>query len=390
MRRILSLTLVTAMLLSTLMLTSCDTLTHFFSGLSGNKQEEPTRTTITEMEWRNAYKNTNYTLEFEDNEMKADIIVCNSWVKMLLNSYEVNGITLNNVELVFDFKNNLVLCETSMGWMAQNLEGSSFDSGFMFKNNQYHLGAIKGLPNVDFDDLVYEEQTQSYIAKDDSMLADCYFENGVLVSATLESVDTSKNTNMKITNIGTSIIEIPSSYENLSDAKVIAHTADTHTRTTITAEEFANNKNLMNSTIFIYSSDFTVAVAMVMKQNSKAIEISICVGDKTTTNQRAVIINGYLYNLTETNGKYIATQTSSTPTSALGDLLDNVDFNELTYDEANGYYTYTNYSNNTDGYFYFENGNLVKIVSVSNNMKTIAYVTNINSTEIDIPVYTVK
>ena len=386
MRKILSLTLVAVMLLSTLMLTSCSSITDFFNGLLG--KEEPVRTTITEMEWRNAYKNKNYTLEFEDGDIKADIVVCKSLVKILFKSYNVAGVSLDDIAVVFDLENKLILCETSIGWIAQDSEDLSLDLSDIFKNNQFHLGAIQGLPDVDFDELVYEEQTKSYIAKDKATLADCYFENGLLVSVTLESVDTTKNISMKITNIGTSVIDAPASYENLSDKNVLAHTADANTRTTVTASEFANNKNINNSTIYVYTSDMSALIEVVMRQNSKANETSICVAKKEMLNQKAIVINGYLYDLTKTNGKYVATNTYSTQTSAVGELLGSINFSDLIYDSANGYYKYANLT--TKGYFYFENGNLVKAVAVTNNSKTVTFITNINSTEIDIPAYTVQ
>ena len=90
MKRILSLTLVAVMLLSTLVLTSCDAITDFFGGLFGGEtKEEPARTTITEMEWRNAYKNNNYTLDFEQGGMRAILIVDDTVMKMEFVDYEI-------------------------------------------------------------------------------------------------------------------------------------------------------------------------------------------------------------------------------------------------------------------------------------------------------------
>ena len=64
MKKLLSFTLVAVMLLSTLMLSSCDFLTNIFNPSSN---QDAGRTTITEMEWLNAFNVTNYTMNVQMN-----------------------------------------------------------------------------------------------------------------------------------------------------------------------------------------------------------------------------------------------------------------------------------------------------------------------------------
>lgn len=386
MKRILSLTLVAVMLLSTLVLTSCDAITDFFGGLFGGEtKEEPARTTITEMEWRNAYKNNNYTLDFEQGGMRAILIVDDTVMKMEFVDYEIDGVNLAGMAIYFDYKNELLLSKNSHGYIAIGISEADFE--LPFESEQLHLGALKFLPQVDFSEITYEEQTKSYIAKADGTLADCYFENGKLVSVTLESTDTTEDITASIKNIGSSDIEIPE-YINFNELSAQASTADKNVRTTITSSEWVANQTLNNYTLSFISSDMSPTIEVVCKQNDKAIEIGMFGFGKEIMKMQRVIIDGNLYELTESNGKTVAVEIGNQSTSLVNSLLGQLDFSSLKYNEAGRYYEYR--VSDTGIYLYFENGNLVKFFVIGPSAKGIYFVDNIGSTVIDLPEYTVQ
>lgn len=191
-----------------------------------------------------------------------------------------------------------------------------------------------------------------------------------------------------ITNIGTSIVKIPELYENLSDANVAPHTAGSNVNTKITASEWDNIKKADNYTISVLSTEMTGLGEILIKQTNRAVEQSICMMGMEFSSEKKVVINGYLYDLTEANGTYTATNTGSQSTSTLDDLIGAITFADLKYDETNRCYTYSAESD-VVGYFYFENGHLVKFVKVSGETKNVVFLYNVGTTAIEIPQYTV-
>ena len=371
MRRILSLTLVAIMLLSTLALTSCDAITGFFSGLFGKE----VRTQITEVEWQKTLLLDNYTISVKDKYQSMDMMVAKNLIKAVM-SYSTPKLS---VSVIVDTKNKIVYGESSIGWLsAQMVSEDALDIG---------LSLAEAFEGLEYKDFKYEEATKSYTVKNETTIFDLHFENGVLVYAMMMPITNDSSTQKaEITNIGKTVVELPTNCTNVTDGKVEPSNAAATVRTQITENEWNALASCNNFTIkaagFMGSM---VAIDMEIKQTENAYSMAQSYGGQVMDEMVYAIIDGYRYNLrTDDEGNIIAEKTSQEADSALSNIVGNVVFEDLVYNEAGRYYAAGDY-----GYFYFEDGKLVKLVVVEGGMEITALVTDVGTTKIDLPEYTV-
>lgn len=196
MKKILSLTLVAVMLLTTLMLSSCefmDTVMDFVNDIMG--KEEEVRTTITEEEWLNTLEITNFTITME--AAGADVLMA---FDDSLIEYNVSQ-GKEGYHIFMDLEKGVIVAEEESKWIGVKTEVTDEKS--------ITLGTLGLLEDINYADLVYEEANKTYIAKSTSTIFSFTFENGVLVSAELLPVDVEEDGIGYITAIGTTVVEIP-------------------------------------------------------------------------------------------------------------------------------------------------------------------------------------
>ena len=202
MRKLLSLLLVAVMLLSTLVLTSCDfmnTVEGFINDILG--KEEEIRYTITEEEWNEMLKISNYTFKAETQGISIVIASAGSLLR-----YETDypEIPEYSQAIAVDFANKVLITRYPDGtWTGQNFDES------LTEITEVTLDTIGYFEDVVYADLVYEEATKSYTYKDETTIYSFKFENGVLVLGEMLPVDTTIDAQMTISDIGTTKVEIP-------------------------------------------------------------------------------------------------------------------------------------------------------------------------------------
>lgn len=210
MKRFLSLTLVAIMLLSTLMLTSCDALNQakdFVHGLLGISEEEKEEviTTITEDEWVKAYSLNNFTItmsqEYDGYGMDMSMAVTADAAKVSMKYVTAGGNM--DVEAYFDIKEGYEITPDGQGkWI-----GSKTSSSIVVDI----VGLEEFLSEISFSDLVYEEDSKSYVYDDteDETIYTFYFENGSIIRIIATSTDPEYPASLTVENIGTTIVTLP-------------------------------------------------------------------------------------------------------------------------------------------------------------------------------------
>ena len=370
MRRILSLTLVAVMLLSTLALTSCDAITGFLSGLFGNEPE--VRTTITEAEWQKTFLLENYTIK-STVDYNLEMLIDGSAMKISM-SYSTMSI-----ELLADTEKDLAFYQYDTAWIATQTEISGLvgdaSLNYWFRDLKY-------------EEFVYEETTKSYTVKTETKIYDLHFENGVLSNAMIMPKSTTNTGCIEIKNIGSTKVELPASYIIASDGKVEPNPADESARTEITADEFAALYNMTNYTFNAIMPSQFATVTVKITENA-AYQSAEMMG-QVMVEQYRVVIDGYYHNLVEdADGKYVLTQTKEEVENTVAFLMGaDLKFEDFVYDPEGRYY-YVTVGSNTN-VMYFENGKLVAIANISSDgSEIIAMLSNVGTTKIDLPEYTV-
>ena len=179
MKRILSLTLVAIMLLSTIMLTSCDALNKakdFAHDLFGIGDD--VRRTINAYEWQHLTISDNYTLNlsYEQNGISAEAVLDRTpQAEKLHIKYNTAG-TKVEADLYYDAKGGYAIEPNgSGGWVG-------FQSESYGEQLAPFLGELKGMR---FHELVYDEDLGAYIYNlvedGNEMNIRYYFEEGILV-----------------------------------------------------------------------------------------------------------------------------------------------------------------------------------------------------------------
>ena len=368
MRRILSLTLVAVMLLSTLALTSCDAVTDFFSGLFSRE----VRTKITETEWQKTFLLKNYTIT-SNVDYNLEMLIDGSAMDF---SMSYPGMS---IELLVDTEKNLAFYQYDTTWIATQTEISTLvgdaSLNYWFRDLKY-------------DEFVYEDSTKSYTAKTENYICDLHFADGVLSYAMIMPKNGNSSGCIEIKNIGSTKVELPASYIIANDGKAEPNPADKSVRTEITAAEFAVLENMKNYTFnAIIPTQFATATVKITENATYMVGKMM---GQVMAEQYRVVIDGYYHDLVaDADGKYVATQTKEEVEGTVAFLMGaDVKFEDLVYD-AEGRYYYVTVDSNTN-YMYFENGKLVAIANISSDgSEMIALLSDVGTTKIDLPEYTV-
>ena len=203
MKKILSLTLVAIMLLTTLMLTSCDLINQAKDYVHGLIGIETTRYTITEEEWNNLPVIDNMCLEMTINYSGMyQSAICDITKEAAKVTMKVKqGSTTYEQSRYLDFVADYSVFEEVPGeWVGT--KGADFDL--------IDLSTIS--EEIEYSKLVYNEDTKeyTYYDKEENMDATLRFENGKLVSMIVKTIDLEYDVEVKVTNIGTTTVELPS------------------------------------------------------------------------------------------------------------------------------------------------------------------------------------
>ena len=207
MKRFLSLTIVAIMLLSTLMLTSCDFIDQtkdYVHGLIGIEKEEEKEviTTITAAEWKKLSSFDQYTLDFDiilDGVNVAVILDHTPKAEKIIMKYNASGTNLQ-ITYYYDGKAGYAI-EQNNGW--QGYESESFSKQF--------APFVAEIQKIKFYDLTYDEHSKAYIYNESTgdLYVYFYFENGSLVRIEGSMLYGGMDITFIITNIGNVTVELP-------------------------------------------------------------------------------------------------------------------------------------------------------------------------------------
>ena len=399
MKKLLSLTLVAVMLLSTLMLTSCDpveSVKGFINQIVGGKDGEA-RTTITEEEWKKAWDINNFTFELKADGGGISILTTGEIVRI---EYAENEFTYG---ITYDAKAGVQLYETSIGYLGIK------DDNLGINVENISLRELGFFDELEFSEVTYDESKKAYIKEDEMAYYEFHFEDRELVYAKMEPTDPEEEGLAEVTKIGTTVIEI-GEYTIINDGKVDPSRADTNVTTTVTSEELAAHLDLRNFTIHTALVEDGMSGEISLKAAQNGIELSVSVFYEDMK-QYVAIVDGELYSVEEYGDGHLATSLGMTMDQleeTISEIKPEVTLDYLTYDEAGRYYKFE--QGGEVFYLYFENGQLVKAVyvraeiydipspdpSVSAPEPIIEYyevifvVTDLGTTVVDIPEYTLN
>ena len=384
MKKLLSLTLVALVLLTSLV--SCDMetakgyLINFLEQFTTTSEtQKEFRTTITEEEWDAAFNSTNFTIEMVVGESNAMIVVDDSAIK-----YEVNE-SEYSVSILVDVENECMLSETKVGWLGFYMEGLS---GSLGESGGVTLGMIGISPEEgSFAELIYNEETKSYTSSEGDVTAEFFFEDGLLAKGTITTGEGEYAQTYQISNVGTTVIEIPE-YTIINDGKVDPSKAPEDVRTTVTNEELAAYLELRNFTINAGAMIAYMGVDASLKVADTALELYVnAMGE--VQSQYVALVDGKFYSIEQYGDGYLATDMGATMddlNAAIETAREYMSTEYLTYDEEGRYYKV-----NVEGlelYLYFENGQLVKGIYITEGVEIILALADIGTTTVTLPEYT--
>ena len=195
MKRILSLALICIMLISVLTLTSCQVY-KTVDGFVKDKLQDwgvITRTTITREEWDANWYSNNFSLVYTRNgEFVSDIIKTKTTMKGYLGEQLIYFTTIDNT--------SYIVLEENGTWYAAEWGGRDLAEYTLYD-------ALDGDCYNIYDELEYDNSRQVYTWSDDELTAEFKFENGALIIAVFEDVETCEK--LTISNVGTTSFEIP-------------------------------------------------------------------------------------------------------------------------------------------------------------------------------------
>ena len=173
-------------------------------------------------------------------------------------------------------------------------------------------------------------------------------------------------------------------------------------RTTITEEEWATNLLVSNFTLTVeaYEKSSQTSGTITLKATSTAIQTTLKT-DVIESNMYNALKDGVWYQIFYTaEYGYLGSAFEKTQDTYLGSsVLETGDADEitetfanLTYDETEKAYRMDNLDDVEDAsiYYYFENGKLVKIVIDTENINQVMIPSNIGTTTIEVPEFTVQ
>ena len=386
MKKLLSLTLVALVLLTSLV--SCDMetakgyLINFLEQFTTTTEtQEEFRTTITEEEWNATFQSANFTITVTAGDEGGRITVTDSAIIYEVNTGEIS------MGILVDVANECLLSETKAGWLAYYMEGLSAGLG---ESGSITLGMIGISPDEDsFAKLVYNEETESYTLNEDGVNAEFFFEDGLLSKGTISAGEGDYAQSYEITNVGTTVIEIPE-YTIINDGKVDPSKASADVRTTVTNEELAPYLELRNFTINAGVMIAYMGVDVSLKVADTALELyADYMGE--VMQQYVALVDGKFYSIEQYGDGYLATDTGATMddfNTAIETAREYMSTEYLTYDEEGRYYKV-----NVEGvelYLYFENGELVKGVYITEGVEIILTLADIGTTTVTLPEFEIN
>ena len=389
MRKLLSLLLVAVMLLSTLMLSSCDfldTVGGFFGGLFGGDEtvEDNIRRTITEMEWRKVYSAKNFTMYGEIDGERLNLTFAEGAM----------AINYHGIDALIDLNTGAIIGKNGNGYVGIDMGSNTGIASDFIGMANLTLGQLEILPEFEYSELVYNEESKSYSAKDERTLCEFHFEEGNLVYALMVPADVNEEGKIEIRNVGTTILEIPE-YSNITDGIIEPSKAGKDVVTTVTDEQILAHLDMPNLTV----SASLILANIVLKGTETATEVKVTSFGEISQHAYITLIDGTVYNIErEYNGDYVAYimgEQINSMEEALEEIKPYLSTEYLVYNEEGRYYELE--VEGTNIYFYFENGQLVQIVVMTSNapvngvnIEIIFTISDVGTTTIDLPEYTIK
>lgn len=359
MKRFLSLFLVAIMLLSTLMLTSCDpigSVKGFVNKILGREADEGVRTTITLEEWIAAGNNTNFTIVMQEGGVEIEGLISDNAAKI---RYYLDEEIQQTV--FFGFETGCLIRESSVGWLGY--------AGLELVNpKEYGLAHVVDLTEETFEELYYNEEEKCYSTETYGTIVKYYFENGKLVHVLSMPSDPNDKYfgGAEIKNIGTTVVELPE-HTVINDGKADPSDADASVRTTISNEELLKHLDMTNFTVNIGTVNYGYSVDVFIKIAENGLELTASMYGEIMS-QYMTVIDGILYSIEPHGDGHLATSMGVTVEEALaeiGPIEEYLNVDNLVYNEAGRYYTLEIEGESIC--FYFENGQLVKAVYISNS-----------------------
>ena len=383
MKKILSLMLVAIMLLTTILLTSCDLFgTDTTTTTTTQKQDPPkeARTTVSEEEWNKMDDLTNFTYVMKQGEYSMTYAVADT--KLYIDYL--------GAKQIIDINAKLLVGESSIGWLAANMPDD------VAENYKMNLGSIGMVSLPDYEEMVYDEESKAYIKDYSYSTVKFCFENGVLSYCKYDMSSEAEEAYIEIKDVGKTTVPQYGSYINISDGKVEPNPAPADARTTLTEEEWNACMALNNFTFSVntISGTLTGGNYMVYKvtEDARLYTYDNAMGIE---DDLEVIIEGVYYTIIEKDGNIYARKTQYTvPENVFAEILNmgGEGVPEFTYDAENRYYYFD--GEEAGIYIYFENGVITQFVIINKNddltMEMICPVYDIGTTEIDIPEYEIE
>ena len=379
MKKFLSLMLVAIMLLTTILLTSCD-LFGTETTTTTQKQDPPkeARTTVSEEEWNKMKDLTNFTFVMRQGELSATYAIADTKVY----------IDYLGAKAIVDTQAKLMLNESSIGWLAATLPDD------VVEQYKFTLGSFSMISIPDYEEMVYDEESKAYVEDYQYAIVKFHFENGVLSYIKYDMTTDAEVAYIEVKDIGKTTTPQYGSYINISDGKVEPNSAPANARTTVTEEEWNACMALNNFTISVntVSGSMSGGSYMTYKITENARLQSYGMGHEE---HLEVVIDGVCYTIIEKDGEIYARKTQYTvPENVFAEILNmgGEGVPEFTYDAENRYYYFD--GEEAGIYIYFENGVITQFVIINKNddltMEMICPVYDIGTTEIDIPEYEIE
>lgn len=389
MKKLLSLTLVTFMLLSSL--TSCDLETvkghvvNFLEQFTTTvESEKVVRTTITEEEFEKALNIQNATVDINLYGQKINYTIDGLKIKASLQTEYAS------VGVIMDMESGTMISETKAGCLAY----VDKEMAEMVKE-ELDIFSIAEIPEGTFEKLTYNEESKSYSFVEEGGVIELFFEEGALTKLLAYSIDEDDDIRIEFKEIGTSTVELPE-YTIINDGKVDPSKAPADVRTTVTNEELAAHLELRNFTINAGVMMYYLGIDASLKVADTALELYVnYLGE--TMQQYVALVDGKFYSIEKYGDGHLATDMNAT----MDQLNETIEIAReymsteyLTYDEEGRYYKL-----NIEGvelYLYFENGKLVKGVYLTDETgmdeltEIVFTVTDLGTTTVTLPEFEIN
>ena len=304
MKKLLSLTLVTFMLLSSL--TSCDLETvkghvvNFLEQFTTTvESEKVVRTTITEEEFEKALNIQNATVDINLYGQKINYTIDGLKIKASLQTEYAS------VGVIMDMESGAIISETKVGYLAY----VDKEMAEMVKE-ELDIFSIAEIPEGTFEKLTYNEESKSYSFVEEGGVIELFFEEGALTRLLAYSTDEDDDFRIEFKEIGTATVELPE-YTVINDGKVDPSKAPADVKTTVTNEELAAHLELRNFTINAGVMMYYLGIDASLKVADTALELYVnYLGE--TMQQYVALVDGKFYSIEKYGDGHLATDMNAT------------------------------------------------------------------------------